>query len=168
MTGDQGALNQASLGGDRGNGSVKILPEQCALDRNGTWRESNRLGPDGEAPRFSVSLHSNIDPLKRGRGQPHSRAGSEPAWERTVALGPVRSPDLTARWNYEPTAFLVCATDSTAFSPPRVHLPKSALPQLSQNDPPTTGNESHRYKLEVTSNQNKYFSTFSNIQLLKQ
>lgn len=36
MTGDQGALNQASLGSDRGNGSVKILPEQCALDRNGT------------------------------------------------------------------------------------------------------------------------------------
>lgn len=165
MTGNQGALSHASLGGDRGNGSIKILLEQCALDRNGTWRGSNRLGPGGEALRFSISLHSNTDPLKRGRGWPHSRAGSEPAWERTVALGPVRSPDLTARWNH---AFLVCATDSTAFSPPRVHLPMSTVPQLSQNDPPTTGNESHRYKLEVTSNQNKYFSTSSNIQLLKQ
>lgn len=65
VIGYYGAFSCGSLGGDRGNGSIK--------ERNGTWSQRS-LGPDHNISWSFVSLvhHSRMD-----WGWPHSCTGSE-------------------------------------------------------------------------------------------
>lgn len=77
------AFSCASLGGGRGNGSIKVL-----LERNGTWSQRS-LGPDHDISWFFVSL---VPPFW---GWPHSCTGSETGLKRNS--GP-KNPSVYLIW----------------------------------------------------------------------